>query len=158
MWPKRRKSDLVVRPGAQYGMGPYTQKRAQKVPEAPAPTSVPIRIIRSRTPSAPQDPMWPRRKKSDLMIYQVLIVIIIIDLMIYPIIIVILIISIIIMIYKVFINASSSFLYSCVFCLAPFLFRTYLYYQNVFSHDLCMFSHLFDCLCMVSVVFKCFQL
>jgi len=70
MWPKRRKSDLVVRPGAQYGMGPYTQKRAQKVPEAPAPTSVPIRIIRSRTPSAPQDPMWPRRKKSDLMIYQ----------------------------------------------------------------------------------------
>merc|ERR1712179_563420 len=71
MWPKRRKSDLVVRPGAQYGMGPYTQKRAQKVPEAPAPTSVPIRIIRSRTPSAPQDPMWPRRKKSDLMIYQV---------------------------------------------------------------------------------------
>merc|ERR1712050_441475 len=72
MWPKRRKSDLVVRPGAQYGMGPYTQKRAQKVPEAPAPTSVPIRIIRSRTPSAPQDPMWPRRKKSDLMIYQVL--------------------------------------------------------------------------------------
>merc|ERR1711994_915069 len=71
MWPKRRKSDLVVRPGAQYGMGPYTQKRAQKAPEAPAaPTSVPIRIIRSRTPSAPQDPMWPRRKKSDLMIYQ----------------------------------------------------------------------------------------
>ena len=88
MWPKRRKSDLVVRPGgiislslgclmqtcllaqvtkvahlkaklprlpklpkfplaAQYGMGPYTQKRAQKAPEAPAaPTSVPIRIIR----------------------------------------------------------------------------------------------------------------
>merc|ERR1711936_943123 len=71
MWPKRRKSDLVVRPGAQYGMGPYTQKRAQKAPEAPsAPTSVPIRIIRSRIPSAPQDPMWPRRKKSDLMIYQ----------------------------------------------------------------------------------------
>merc|ERR1719180_478850 len=78
MWPKRRKSDLVVRPGAQYGMGPYTQKRAQKVPEAPAPTSVPIRIIRSRTPSAPQDPMWPRRKKSDLLIYQVFIIITII--------------------------------------------------------------------------------
>merc|ERR1711971_1421338 len=70
MWPKRRKSDLVVRPGARYGMGPYMQKRAQKVPEAPAPTSVPIRIIRSRTPRAPQDPMWPRRKKSDLLIYQ----------------------------------------------------------------------------------------
>merc|ERR1711874_438707 len=70
MWPKRRKSDLVVRPGAQYGMGPYIQKRPQKLPDAPAPTSVPIRIIRSRTPSTPQDPMWPRRKKSDLMIYQ----------------------------------------------------------------------------------------
>merc|ERR1711936_247048 len=72
MWPRRKKSDLVVRPGGQYGMGVVGQRRGRQ--EASHPRSpghpVPIRILRSPPPTPAQDPMWPRRKKSDLMIYQ----------------------------------------------------------------------------------------
>ena len=62
--------------------------------------------FRSRTPSALQDPMWPRRKKSDLMIYQVIIVIIIVVIVtviipIFIIIIIIIIITITIIIIRI---------------------------------------------------------
>jgi len=70
-WPRRRKSDLVVRPGGQYGM--YGQ-RSPSVPRQPPPPAGPVQIKIIRTPTPPGKPgpdsMWPRRRKSDLMIYQ----------------------------------------------------------------------------------------
>merc|ERR1712080_135155 len=70
-WPRRRKSDLVVRPGGQYGMGVYRQRSVpRQQPSSPA-APVQIKIIRNPAPAKQsQDSMWPRRRKSDLMIYQ----------------------------------------------------------------------------------------
>merc|ERR1712154_275030 len=65
MWPRRKRSDLMVH------MMPVTRQYRtvpKEVAPAPAPAQVPVKKMSPKTPA--QDNMWPRRRKSDLYVYQ----------------------------------------------------------------------------------------
>jgi len=64
-WPRRKKSELVVR-----RIPEYLLIREQKAAEpAEVPIHVPIKRPAEMKPSGVPE-MWPRRRKSDLLIYQ----------------------------------------------------------------------------------------
>merc|ERR1711902_90093 len=65
MWPRRKKSDLMSHmvPASR----PQRRPSTAEVPKEPSPAPVKIPIQKK---SFGQDSMWPRRRKSDLLIYQ----------------------------------------------------------------------------------------
>merc|ERR1711881_570425 len=65
MWPRRKKSDLMAHLGP--ASRPQRSPAAAEVPKEPTPGPVKIPIQKK---SSGQDSMWPRRRKSDLLIYQ----------------------------------------------------------------------------------------
>merc|ERR1711913_142356 len=65
MWPRRKKSDLMSH------MNPSSHRLVQQRRQAQdSPKDVPVKIPIQKKPAAPADSMWPRRRKSDLLIYQ----------------------------------------------------------------------------------------
>jgi len=76
-WPRRKKSDLMV---GRINMPEYNLPRYRKLERVKADppaaghgkeTIIPIqRKVGPVAPAAPPADMWPRRKKSDLLIYQ----------------------------------------------------------------------------------------
>merc|ERR1711990_251020 len=66
MWPRRKKSDLM----SHLVPASRPQRRPSAAAEVPKePTQAPVKIPIQRKSSS-QDSMWPRRRKSDLLIYQ----------------------------------------------------------------------------------------
>merc|ERR1712115_196051 len=65
MWPRRKKSDLMSHMVS--ASRPQRRPSAAEVPKEPTPAPVKIPIQKK---SSGQDSMWPRRRKSDLLIYQ----------------------------------------------------------------------------------------
>ena len=66
MWPRRKKSDLM----SHLVPASRPQRRPTAAAEVPKePTQAPVKIPIQKKSSG-QDSMWPRRRKSDLLIYQ----------------------------------------------------------------------------------------
>ena len=66
MWPRRKKSDLM----SHLVPASRPQRRPSAAAEVPKePTQAPVKIPIQKKSSS-QDSMWPRRRKSDLLIYQ----------------------------------------------------------------------------------------
>merc|ERR1719325_160241 len=69
MWPRRKRSDLMAHLAPSVRTGP-------RVARDPAPAPAPVKAGLSAAPvkkvaaKGAQDAMWPRRRKSDLLIYQ----------------------------------------------------------------------------------------
>jgi len=68
-WPRRKKSDLMVGRVPDYQLPGY--RRVKRVdPVEPSEVVIPIKRSPAKiTPVKPED-MWPKRRKSDLLIYQ----------------------------------------------------------------------------------------
>merc|ERR1711913_136599 len=65
MWPRRKKSDLM-----SHMVPAFRPQRRPSTTEAPKePAAAPVKIPIQKKSSG-QDSMWPRRRKSDLLIYQ----------------------------------------------------------------------------------------
>jgi len=65
MWPRRKKSDLMAHMNPSHRLVQRRPSSAQLPQPSPAPVKIPI-----QKKSGVQDNMWPRRRKSDLLIYQ----------------------------------------------------------------------------------------
>merc|ERR1712045_569102 len=65
MWPRRKKSDLMSHMNPSQRLV-QQRRRPADIPKEQAPVKIPIKKVAA----ASQDGMWPRRRKSDLLIYQ----------------------------------------------------------------------------------------